>query len=329
MAKYLALGDNTVVVYHPVTGTPVTITSDDADFNAVIEALQGSNDNILPELLEPERAILAHDDRISIVGNTVFLDGERVDPALEEKFLRTIALGLSVQPWVLAFDDLKKNPSFRIREQFFRFMADPSVRWNEDGSFQAFKVVRSNMYDKYSGTIYNGVNKIVWMDRSQVDDDPRRTCSSGLHVCNAQYIPFFYSEYNDDVIIAVKVWPRHVVSIPADHSDAKMRVEEYFVEAIISEELIKELCELNDVIRRQTEPEPEFEDEEDYDPEAQDWLYDADTDEPEEDEDEVVEVKVVFTVFDSDLPARFIRYYVPGVGEIVQDTVNGGIYFEA
>jgi hypothetical protein len=66
------------------------------------------------------------------------------------------------------------------------------------------------------------------MDRSNVDDDSQRTCSSGLHVCADSYLDGFANSVNNRTVV-VKVNPRDVVAVPYDYNFAKMRCCRYEV----------------------------------------------------------------------------------------------------
>ena len=79
--------------------------------------------------------------------------------------------------------------------------------------------------DVYTGTIDNRVGNVVSMPRNQVDDLSERTCSHGLHVCSIGYL----THYTGERLVAVKVNPRDIVSIPKDYENSKMRVCEYTV----------------------------------------------------------------------------------------------------
>jgi hypothetical protein len=106
---------------------------------------------------------------------------------------------------------------------------------DDDGDFIAYKRVRAansaidrRFVDIFTGQIDNSPGASVALPRNQVDEDPERTCSHGLHVCSHEYLPHFGCG-NGDAVVAVKVDPEHVVAIPRDYNNAKMRVSQYTV----------------------------------------------------------------------------------------------------
>jgi hypothetical protein len=68
------------------------------------------------------------------------------------------------------------------------------------------------------------------MPREECDSDPTVTCSSGLHVGSMEYVAQF--GYSDSVILECLINPRHVIAVPIDYNNTKMRVCEYYPFAI-------------------------------------------------------------------------------------------------
>lgn len=144
--------------------------------------------------------------------------------AILARIIDTLRLGLDIRPLLNFLERLANNPSYRSREQLFDFLDRCDHPILADGRFLAYKSVKSNRYDAHTGSTFLNVdNAIISMPRSQVDDDPTRTCSRGLHVCSRGYGRF------SDIMLEVAVCPSHVVSVPTDYDGAKMRVCEYQV----------------------------------------------------------------------------------------------------
>ena len=151
----------------------------------------------------------------------------KIPNGVVEKVKLMIREGFSLTPIANFMERLLKNPSFRVREQLFAFLEFGEVPITPEGTFLAYKAVRANFYDIHSGKFFNGVGAVVKMPRSEVDDDPNRTCSAGLHVCSFKYLPSF--SHADGHVMVCEVDPANVVSIPADYNNTKMRTCEYTV----------------------------------------------------------------------------------------------------
>jgi hypothetical protein len=95
----------------------------------------------------------------------------------------------------------------------------------QDGRFMAYKRIKDNWTDCCTGSIDNSVGAKVSMPRQEVDDDPAKTCSSGLHACAKEYLRSFIG----DRLIAIAIDPKDVVCVPHDYNNTKMRVCAYEV----------------------------------------------------------------------------------------------------
>lgn len=165
---------------------------------------------------------------VEVRDGMVLYKGEAVHSALTTKLLSLVDEGFDATPWMKFLENLMQNPSYRSRECLYNFLEKFQAPFTEDGCFIAFKRVRSDFKDIHSGKFDNSPGKVVKVDRSQVDDDPKNTCSSGLHVAADSYLDHYASAQNSKTVV-VKVNPKDVVAVPYDYDFAKMRVCEYTV----------------------------------------------------------------------------------------------------
>lgn len=166
----------------------------------------------------------------------VYPDDEVLHSSLVTRILQMVDEGFDVTPMVKFLDNLLQNPSNRAIQELYNFLEVCNLPITDDGRFIAYKRIRYDYMDVYSGTIDNNVGQTVTMDRRNVNDDCRQTCSYGLHVCSLGYL----SSYSGERLMVVLVNPRDVVSIPIDYKNSKMRVCQYTVHSEISLETIKE-----------------------------------------------------------------------------------------
>lgn len=133
------------------------------------------------------------------------------------------------------WERLKKNPSYWCVESLFDFLDRHKCPIAEDGRFMAFKAVRGNFKDKYTGKVDNTPGtKVAPFDRNKVDDDKQKACSFGYHVGSDKYVNNFGA--SSDKFIEVLIDPADVVSIPLDVGENKIRVCTYEVVAEIKRE---------------------------------------------------------------------------------------------
>ena len=126
------------------------------------------------------------------------------------------------------------NPSYRARNELYNFLEHENLPVTEDGHFLAYKAVRSDYRDLWSGTMNNSVGNIVEMPRPNVDDNCSVGCSAGLHAGSIDYVNSYGGSSSTKVI--VKINPRDVVSVPTEDS-RKLRCCRYEVISSFTSEL--------------------------------------------------------------------------------------------
>ena len=140
--------------------------------------------------------------------------------------------GFPIDPMVRFMENLMQNPSKRSVDQVYGFLEKNSLPITEDGYFLAYKKVRTDYLDIYTGTVDNSIGQVVQMDRNLVDDNPESHCSTGLHFCSESYLNGFGG--GGDPVMILKINPADVVSIPTDYNGAKGRCMRYEVVAQVN-----------------------------------------------------------------------------------------------
>lgn len=164
---------------------------------------------------------------VEVGDGEITYDGKPVHGALVDTLLRMLDEGYDVKPWAAFLDRLMMNPSYRSRNQLYGFIEKYQAPITPDGCFIAFKGVTWDYKDHRTRQFDNSIGAVVSMPRSEVDDDPNNTCSSGLHACAAEYLDA--GMFSGQRIVVVKINPADVVSIPTDYNFSKMRVCKYTV----------------------------------------------------------------------------------------------------
>jgi hypothetical protein len=187
------------------------------------------NNNISQEYFKIDSSVQTDEsaNKITVEGDEILLNGEIVHNSLADRIKDCMRAGLPFENMVKFMQNILLNPSYQSQKELFDFLSNKSLPITTDGCFLAYKAVRSDWMDKYSGTIYNGVGTTVKMNRPKVDDDRRNECSFGLHVGAIPYVQSYGSV--GDKIVYVKVNPKDVVSVPLDYTAQKVRVCEYTV----------------------------------------------------------------------------------------------------
>jgi len=250
---YIIQGDNIMIV---VDNKPHNINRTHPAYQKVLDAIKTGDDAAVRDLIEPKQAVLKFaQGNVTIDGHQLFWKHRELHSTLAARMIAMLGEGFDIRPMAAFMENLMQNPSKRAIDELYDFLEVGQLPITPDGHFLAYKKVRSDFYDVYSGTVLNapahlmtqeqlnmlptvsdhddrvvvsvnaaGLTEIT-MERSLVDDDKDRTCSSGLHFCSQDYLRLF----RGDQIVILKINPADVVSIPSDYNNTKGRTCRYQV----------------------------------------------------------------------------------------------------
>ena len=220
---YLIQGSNVVVV---IDNKPHTINKTHITYQKVVDAIKAGDWEAVKDAIEPKKVVLNYGKgNVSIQGETLFWKGKELHSTLAVKMIDMLKEGFPIEPMVYFMENLYQNPSHRAVNELYSFLEKGNLPITPDGHFLAYKKVRADYLDVYSGTMDNSIGQIVEMERFNVDDNKDNTCSTGLHFCSKDYLNNFGGERT----VIVKINPRDVVSIPNDYNDSKGRACRYEV----------------------------------------------------------------------------------------------------
>lgn len=264
---------------------PKTITSENPVWNDAITAIREGRFDDLSDILDKSKAIAKFSHgKIEVRDGVVTYAGEEINNIVVDRILNFIKNGLPYEPLVKFLDKLMLNPSRRAVNELYKFLEHKKMPLTPDGDFLAYKSVRADFTDWYSGNHNFAIGQVREMTRNQVCDNADIGCSAGYHAGSEDYAKSFNSGGN---LVIVKINPADVVSVPNDCDCQKLRASKLEVVALYRKALDKELYDLNykdylhpyspeGIERALQESEAEFdsdyedEDEEDND-DQQDW----------------------------------------------------------
>lgn len=216
-----------------------TVAVDHPQHRKIVEKLKVADYKSLEALVSTKAAVeVANKEFVAAAGSTskvavikdgiVYLNGEPANNVVTERILQLARGGYPVAPALRFLENISENPSSRAVGELYDFLANRNLPLTEDGHFLAYKRIRADWLDIYSGKIDNSVGLTVEVERNTVDDDRSHECSYGLHVGALEYVRQYGNGPNTRVVI-VKVNPRDCVSVPRDYSHMKLRVCRYEV----------------------------------------------------------------------------------------------------
>jgi hypothetical protein len=167
-------------------------------------------------------------------------DGIKMPDMFTNTIVDMVKQGFPFEPMLNFLDNMSQNPSDHAIVELFDFMENKHMPITMDGCFLAYKAVRSDYKDIYSGTFNNNVGDVCSVPRNKVDNNRDNGCGHGLHVGAIDYAKSYGGidldndgDDNDggNRLMICKVNPRDVVSVPSDHKFQKLRCCRYEVVA--------------------------------------------------------------------------------------------------
>ena len=211
---YHILNDSLVVNFD---GKTEVIASGDKRYENVLEAIREDRLDDIPELVNLVAPLVKAG--LDVRDGLIYVKDEPMPEALSKRIMNLVDKQLPVEYLYKFWENIKLNPSYNSRQMLFDFLEHNGHPITQDGCFIAYRGVTNEFLDCHTRTFDNSPGAICEMPREQVDDDPTKTCSSGLHVACHNYANGFGSK-----TIEVKVNPKDVVAVPKDYNGTKMRV---------------------------------------------------------------------------------------------------------
>lgn len=180
---------------------------------------------------------------VSCEQGSLYWDGINMPEMFTERILDMIQEGFPFEPMLNFLDNLSQNPSDQAIVELFDFMQHKHMPITSDGCFLAYKAVREDFKDIWSGQIDNSVGNTVSIPRKKVDSNREKHCSSGLHVGAIDYASQYgginpnmdNDEGGGNKLVICKVNPMDVVSVPSDSKFQKLRCCQYEVVSLFND----------------------------------------------------------------------------------------------
>lgn len=229
---FIITGSGVNIVFS--SGETIFVAKSEPFYPRVVECLKaqdfdGAKYAALPKpAIKQKLEVLSGGQATLTEDNKVLYDGVVIDNTLTTRIVDMRRDGFDVAYMIRFFENLMANPSCRSVNELYGFLEKGQMPITEDGHFLAYKKVRVDYKDIYTGTIDNSVGKVIEMARNQVDDNSERTCSTGLHFCSRDYLGSYGVNPSSRTMV-VKINPRDVVSIPKDYNETKGRCCRYEV----------------------------------------------------------------------------------------------------
>lgn len=239
MIPYIETGSSMIFTWRD--GTPRQVGKDHRNFekiSSLVKSVKSHEDLMyaeqeLEELLTPAKVLkrIANTEGSELLLSDTYelsflVDGKEVDIPLDlgEYILRLHGEGGNLEPMLHFLRKLSDNPDKRIADQIWGFIASCGLCLTPEGNFLAYKNVNKDFTSVWDSKTDNTPGTVLSMERRNVECNPDRTCSSGLHFAAWGYLAH-YAPGRKTVLVSVS--PADVVSIPTDYNNQKGRAYRY------------------------------------------------------------------------------------------------------
>jgi len=242
--KYIISDSGVVNAF--VGGEAYTFDKNHHNYNALIRHLKSGNVEHFEAAYDVASSVEHFcDGYVHVKNGTLNWNGIPMPELFTDRILDMKKEGFDFDSMLNFMCNLNDNPSDKSILELFDFMQNKNLPITQDGHFLAYKAVRPDFKDIYSGSIDNSVGEVVEVDRSKVDSNRNRHCGAGLHVGAIDYVTSYGGinlDNHDDndsdggnQIVICKVNPADVVSVPSDAKFQKLRACRYEVVAIFED----------------------------------------------------------------------------------------------
>jgi len=220
------LTDNSLTVV--IEGKAHTMANTHPSWENAKRALSDNDIDLLENLFDVAKAVPFYSDgNITVENGSVLCNGEVIHNYCVERLLHFMRHNLPYQPLVKFIGKLMENPSRRAVGELYKFLEHKNMPLTPEGNFLAYKGVKDDFKDRWSGKFDNSVGQTLSMNRNTVCDDANMGCSDGFHAGSYEYAKGYAS--GGGHLMVVEIDPSDVVSVPHDCECQKLRTSKYKV----------------------------------------------------------------------------------------------------
>ena len=233
--KYIIANDGVVTAI--VSGQTYCFGKSHPNYNKLINHLKKNNVEHFEASYDIVSRINSYcEGYVNCTDGSLSWDGIKMPNMFTSTILDMVKQGFPFEPMLNFLDNLSQNPSDHAVVELFDFMENKNMPITYDGCFLAYKAVREDYKDIYSGKFDNSVGSVCSVPRNKVDSNRNNGCGHGLHVGAIDYAKNYGGIDLDDNdndggnrLMICKVNPRDVVSVPTDSKFQKLRCCRYEV----------------------------------------------------------------------------------------------------
>ena len=217
-------------IFLVLDGKDYSINAGNSSFSKALEAYNAKDWESFIYIVNPEirlKSLYASYEGIEVKDGNLYVFGDPIHSTIAKRVISFIEHGLDCVHLFKFILKLNMNPSKRAVDELYTFLEHRALPVTDNGNFLAYKAVRADYTDKYTGKFLNTIDSVLEMPRNKVDDNKENGCSYGFHAGSVDYAKDFMNA--DGHLMIVEINPADVVSIPTDCQYQKLRTCKYKV----------------------------------------------------------------------------------------------------
>ena len=221
---------NTGHIFLLLDGKEYSINAGNSSFSKALEAYNNKDWESFVNIVNPElrlKSLYASYEGIEVKDGNLYVFGDPIHSTIAKRVISFLEHGLDCVHLFKFILKLNMNPSKRAVDELYTFLEHRALPVTDNGNFLAYKAVRADYTDKYTGKFLNTIDSVLEMPRNKVDDNKENGCSYGFHAGSVDYAKDFMNR--DGHLMLVEINPADVVSIPTDCQFQKLRTCKYKV----------------------------------------------------------------------------------------------------
>lgn len=256
MVPFSCLISDSGVVTVFVNGKPHVFAADYPQLDKVKKAIAEKDTTEIVRLSSLPKAIESYSgNNVKVEHGVVIYKNKPLHNSLTKRILKLMADRFPFTSMLKFLENLMQNPSCHAVNELYNFLVHRNLPITENGCFLAYKAVRPDYLDWYTGIISNKVGESpIRLERNEVDDDWRLECSSGYHIGAIEYVSDFHR--GEGHVMIVEVNPADVISVPTDERFTKCRSCFYTVVGEMDGELLAQVYKTSQTSYAPSVPEP-------------------------------------------------------------------------
>ena len=155
---------NSVHIFLLLDGKEYSINAGNSSFSKALEAYNAKDWESFIYIVNPEirlKSLYASYEGIQVKDGNLYVFGDPIHSTIAKRVISFIEHGLYCVHLFKFILKLNMNPSKRALDELYTFLEHRALPVTDNGNFLAYKAVRADYTDKYSGKFLNTIDSVL------------------------------------------------------------------------------------------------------------------------------------------------------------------------